>query len=128
MCDGVDNDCNGVTDDVGTGTCACLAGTTEACYSGPDGTLNVGLCRGGIHACGSLPTGTAWGACDGEVLPSAEACNGLDDDCDGLIDNAIAATGSPCTSASPGLCAPGHIECMGLELICLPNSLPVPEV
>jgi hypothetical protein len=28
-----------------------------------------------------------WGECVGEVLPQTETCNGLDDDCDGDVDN-----------------------------------------
>jgi len=27
-----------------------------------------------------------WGTCDGDVLPSDEQCNGIDDDCDGAVD------------------------------------------
>ena len=27
-----------------------------------------------------------WGPCEGEGAPSEDVCNGLDDDCDGLVD------------------------------------------
>ncbi len=63
---------------------ACIPDTTEACYSGPAATLEVGVCIGGMHVC--LPGGEGFGECGGEVVPSVEncltpqdeACNGND--------------------------------------------------
>lgn len=58
--------------------------TTQACYSGPAATRDIGACKSGTQTCiGSL------GTCGGEVLPAAvENCfNDLDDDCDGKINN-----------------------------------------
>ncbi len=79
VCDGLlDEDCDGVVDD----GCACVNGATEACYTGPAGTQNVGLCHGGSRTC-SLGQ---WGACAGQVTPSAEACDGVDNDCDANVD------------------------------------------
>ncbi len=78
--DRVDQDCNGVVDD---GAMCCRAGTTATCYSGPMGTLGRGICRAGTRTCAA--DGSP-GACVGETLPRAEVCNGLDDDCDGSID------------------------------------------
>lgn len=63
--------------------CPCEPGVEVPCYSGPPGTQNVGLCKQGIQTC-TLPAG--WGPCVGEVLPAPEACNGVDDDCDGAVD------------------------------------------
>lgn len=72
-CDGLDNDCNGVVDDLGEWTC----------YTGPEGTENVGICHGGTQQCvDGVPT-----SCLGERTPSsADLCNGFDDDCDGKTD------------------------------------------
>ena len=64
-----------------------------ACYTGPEGTLMVGICEPGEMTCDA---GT-WGNyneqedfvpyyCKGEVVPQEEICNGLDDDCDGIAD------------------------------------------
>ena len=63
------------------------------CYTGPEGTIMVGICIPGEMTC---ETGT-WGSydedenfipyyCDGEITPQEEICNGLDDDCDGIAD------------------------------------------
>lgn len=55
----------------------------RACYSGPSATRNQGRCKDGQLVC----TSTGQAVCVGEVLPApAEACNDLDDDCDGLVD------------------------------------------
>jgi len=78
--DGIDQDCNGVLDD---GPDCCRAGTRSSCYAGPMGTLGRGICRAGTRTC--LPSG-APGPCMGQVLPRMEVCNGLDDDCDGTVD------------------------------------------
>ncbi|MFH2005322.1 MAG: MopE-related protein [bacterium] len=76
-CDGVDNDCDGSTDEAAGG-----GPLTQSCYSGPGGTMGVGLCVGGTQTC----TGGAWGACAGEVVPQADVCDGADNDCDGAAD------------------------------------------
>jgi hypothetical protein len=63
---------------------ACVDGTTESCAS----LVNplVGACRAGTRVC----SGGNWGACS-EVLPAAtEACNGVDDNCNGMIDEGCA--------------------------------------
>jgi Putative metal-binding motif len=78
--DRMDQDCNGVLDD---GAMCCRAGTMSTCYTGPMGTLGRGICRAGTRMCAA--DGSP-GMCMGEVLPRAEVCNGLDDDCDGTID------------------------------------------
>ena len=64
-----------------------------SCYTGPAGTLMVGICVPGEMTC---DTGT-WGNyddsedfipyyCKDEIVPQQEICNGLDDDCDGIAD------------------------------------------
>ena len=63
---------------------SCCPGTSETCYSGPSGTEDVGVCRAGTRQCQIDGT---WGACTGEVTPSDEACDGLDNDCDRVVDN-----------------------------------------
>jgi len=65
------------------GSVTCVVGATRSCYTGSEGTENVGVCHAGAQTCGS---GGVWGACIGDVIPAAETCNGLDDDCDGVVD------------------------------------------
>lgn len=60
----------------------CAPGATQACYSGPPGTEDVGVCVAGEQTCG--PEGV-WGACAGEVTPGVEDCGSPgDEDCDGV--------------------------------------------
>jgi hypothetical protein len=79
VCDNVDNDCNAVTDEDPDEISSPL---NRECYEGPDGTLNVGICREGTEKC---YTGV-WSACLDQVMPQTEICNGLDDDCDAFAD------------------------------------------
>jgi hypothetical protein len=71
VCNGADDDCDGTTDD----GCPCVDGEQQPC-----GT-DEGECVAGTQTC----AGGSWGDCEGEVGPVAEACNGMDDDCDGSV-------------------------------------------
>lgn len=73
VCNGADDNCNGVKDDL----------AVSDCYGGPTGTLGKGICKAGKPACGA--NGAV--VCEGEVRPAAsETCNGKDDNCDGTVD------------------------------------------
>lgn len=62
---------------------ACEPGQSRACYEGPPGTEDVGVCAAGSQVC--TEDGAGWSACAGEVWPEpAERCETQDDDdCDG---------------------------------------------
>jgi hypothetical protein len=77
-CNGLDDDCDGETDEN-----ADSEALTAECYSGLAGTAGIGICQSGLRICAD---GT-FDACEGEVLPETEICNGLDDDCDGIVDD-----------------------------------------
>ncbi|KYF51204.1 hypothetical protein BE08_20510 [Sorangium cellulosum] len=62
---------------------ACNPDAVEQCYSGPQGTVNVGLCRAGTRTCDGNQS--SWSACEGERLPDQESCaSGEDENCDGF--------------------------------------------
>lgn len=90
LCDGLDNNCDGIVDN---GCKQCTPGALQPCYSGPVGTEGVGSCRAGARQCD--PPGLWSATCVGEVPPRAELCgNGLDDDCNGSVDETCASGGS----------------------------------
>ncbi len=98
-CDGVDNDCDGATD---TG-CACLAGDSRSC-----GETDEGACATGTQTCDAAG---AWGPCVGAVDPAPEACDAIDNDCDGQADELEPAGGDLCPGAQ--VCQNGG--CIDLE-------------
>lgn len=105
----------------GDGRCVvCLPGEMIPCYTGDAGTEGVGACRAGTQTC--LEDGSGFGECFGQVLPSAETCNGLDDDCDGQVDVGIQEVGNLCTipfpPGWPGNCEDGTVQCLDGVLKC----------
>lgn len=65
------------------GSSGCKPGSTAPCYSGPDGTQGVGICKAGTKTCNA--EGTAYGACSGDATPGVETCAVAgDENCDGI--------------------------------------------
>ncbi len=109
-CNGLDDDCDGQVDEGDGGL-----RLARACYDGPAGTDAVGGCRAGRRVCSD----GAFGPCLDAVLPAAEACNTLDDDCDGRADegacgctpDAVEPCGPGAAFDGVGLCAAGQRRC-----------------
>ena len=108
VCDGNDNDCNGKIDDN-------PQGTGQAC-----GT-NVGECQQGTMQCvgGKLD-------CVGEVKPTAEICDGKDNDCNSKIDDGVT-QGAPC-GTDEGECKKGVTQCVAGGYICQGEIGPATEI
>ncbi|NOY91478.1 MAG: formylglycine-generating enzyme family protein [Deltaproteobacteria bacterium] len=98
-CNGLDDDCDGTVDE-GNPEGGALCG------------LSVGSCRPGTMLC----TGGAL-VCSGGTGPALETCNGLDDNCDGTIDEGNPGGGASCGIAT-GACVAGMLRCSGGGLSC----------
>tara|TARA_B100001123_G_scaffold446273_1_gene600177 strand:- start:4304 stop:6454 length:2151 start_codon:yes stop_codon:yes gene_type:complete len=87
----VDEKCNNFDDDCDQDIDEDLF---SGCYTGPEGTLYVGICEPGEMTCSAGTWGHYSdesqnfipGFCKDEVTPQPEICNGQDDDCDGETD------------------------------------------
>lgn len=100
---GLDDDCNGSADD----GCECPPGTERSCFGGEPTRASKGTCHAGTQTCGAQGT---WGTCLGQVLPKAiDACDGTDEDCDGIVDNEC-----KCSIGSEETCYTGPAGTMGV--------------
>lgn len=100
VCNNVDDDCDGLIDD----------GVERPCFANDAGLINIGACRAGLETC---VAGSWTGSCSGQVLPTAETCNNVDDDCDGLIDQNVTRTcySGPNGTLNVGQCRAGSQSC-----------------
>lgn len=74
-CNNIDEDCDCETDED-------FGEDFVLCYSGSEDNVLNGTCRPGIEVCDNGQV-----TCDGEVLPQEETCDGLDENCNGFVDD-----------------------------------------
>ena len=87
VCDGKDNDCDGQIDENLTQVCA----------------PSVGICSESVQSCSN----GVWGSCARNVGPAPETCDGLDNDCDRIVDDSV----SRSCGTDVGNCTYGNEVC-----------------
>jgi hypothetical protein len=81
-----------------------IDGQTEVCYVGDSAQAGIGACTNGTRTCELSGEFLAWSACVGSGSPSAESCDGVDNDCNGVTDD--------------GCCIPSLEVCDGIDNDC----------
>jgi len=120
VCDLLDNDCNGMTDEGWDGEPLIAHGKDDTCGEfGACAGYNA-VCTNGVYVC--------------PYDPQPEECDGVDNDCDARVDEDVfdswtigqraCYSGNPLETAAIPPCRAGLLECLYGEVICLNEITP----
>jgi Sulfatase-modifying factor enzyme 1/Putative metal-binding motif len=117
ICDGLDNDCNGTTDDgfdLMTDVNNCGACNHQCAFPFANASCDNGVCKQGTCLANFYDRDPNTPGCETECIKTnggVEICDGLDNDCDGVVDNNLAAPTISCLTK--GVCAGTQPTCSG---------------
>jgi hypothetical protein len=117
ICDGLDNDCNGIVDDgfdLMTDVNNCGACTHQCAFPFASASCNNGVCTQGACLPNFYDRDPTVPGCETMCIMSnkgVEICDGLDNDCDGVVDDNLGP--APITCLSKGVCAGTTPTCSG---------------
>jgi len=120
ICDGLDNDCDGKIDGADD-----LSGDPAIgvdCFGDPDGLCASAAHKGIVECQGGLPV--CAGASILKENQTLETCNGVDDDCDGVVDDNPTDVGGSCGVSAIYPCSLGTNQCVNGMLTCVGAVLP----
>lgn len=116
-CNSADDDCDGIVDNgfERDGALCFFAGAKGACRTQ------------GVWHCAADGKSSK---CDAEIVkPTAETCDGIDNDCDGQADeDSIPAAEAACSTGKAGVCSGGTFQCVNGKKSCIQDIKPGPEI